>query len=298
MSCTELSSGINASEIVVLARNSKLLESLKQQLRSVSIPAHVQKRKTQFESAPLRFVSSALKLAAVRTDEEIVATVTKALSDCIEIEIDTSDALAFAGQVNNDHLQCLGLLSSASNEIPAGIKRAIEKLVAGDYQGFLTEGFAYFDLVEAKTEKGTEQYADFPSERKVWKSIIDEIGGEEAAYGLSVAQFLQELALANKTSEAPSDAIRCLTIHASKGMEFEHVYLMGMSEDNLPSFQSKKTGDSGREIQEERRNCFVAITRTIKTLTMTYSKKYNGWVKEPSRFLNEMGIGVKVFASN
>ena len=294
---SKLSRGVRPREIVVLARNLKLLERLEQQLAEVSIPAHVQKRKTQFESAPLRFFVSALKLAAVRTDVEIVATVTKALSDCSDIEIETLEVLAFAGQANNDHLQCLGLLSSVSNEIPTDIKNAIKKLVAGDYQGFLAEGFAYFDSVEAQSKQGTEQYADFPSERKVWMSIIDEIGGEEATYGLSVAQFLQELSLANKTPEAPSNAIRCLTIHASKGMEFEHVYLMGMSEDNLPSFQSKKTGDNGREIQEERRNCFVAITRTIKTLTMTYAKQYNGWSKEPSRFLKEMGIAVKVFTS-
>jgi DNA helicase-2/ATP-dependent DNA helicase PcrA len=286
----KLSSGIKPSEIVILARNSKLLERLERQLTSSSIPVHVQKRKTQFESAPLRFITGALKLATVRTDEEIVATVTKALSDCIDNEIDTSDVLAFAGQVSNDHLQCLGLLSDSSNDIPADIKSAIKKLVAGDYQGFTTESFGYFDSIEAQSEQGTEQYADFPSERKVWKGIIEEIGGEDEAYALSVAQFLQELALANKTPDAPSNSIRCLTIHASKGMEFNHVYLIGMSEDNLPSFQSKKTGDHSREMQEERRNCFVAITRTIQTLTMTYAKQYNGWAKTPSRFLKEMGI--------
>lgn len=286
----KLSSGIKPSEIVILARNSKLLERLERQLTSSSIPAHVQKRKTQFESAPLRFITSALKLATVRTDEEIVATVTKALSDCIDNEIDTSDVLDFAGQVSNDHLQCLGLLSDSSNDIPVDIKSAIKKLVAGDYQGFLKESLGYFDFIEAQSEQGTEQYADFPSERMVWKGIIEEIGGEDEAFALSVAQFLQELALANKTPDAPSNSIRCLTVHASKGMEFNHVYLIGMSEDNLPSFQSKKTGDDSREMQEERRNCFVAITRTIQTLTMTYAKQYNGWPKNPSRFLKEMGI--------
>jgi DNA helicase-2/ATP-dependent DNA helicase PcrA len=43
-------------------------------------------------------------------------------------------------------------------------------------------------------------------------------------------------------------------------------------------------------MQEERRNCFVAITRTIETLTMSYGQKYNGWRKSPSRFLLEMGL--------
>ena len=107
---------------------------------------------------------------------------------------------------------------------------------------------------------------------------------------MSLGQFLQELALANKTPEAPSNSVRCFTIHSSKGMEFLHVYLVGMAEDQLPSFQSKKTGDASREMQEERRNCFVAITRTIETLALSYARRYNGWRKEPSRFLREMGL--------
>ena len=81
-----------------------------------------------------------------------------------------------------------------------------------------------------------------------------------------------------------------MTIHGAKSKEFEHVYLMGLVEDELPSFQSKRKGDRGPEMEEERRNCFVAITRTIKTLTLSYAERYRGWPKEPSRFLYEMGF--------
>jgi len=105
-----------------------------------------------------------------------------------------------------------------------------------------------------------------------------------------LGQFLQELALASKSPEAPHSAVRCLTVHASKGMEFAHVYLIGMAEDQLPSFQAKKAGDESREMQEERRNCFVAITRTMETLTLTCARRYNGWRKAPSRFLVEMSL--------
>ena len=43
-------------------------------------------------------------------------------------------------------------------------------------------------------------------------------------------------------------------------------------------------------MEEERRSCFVAITRAIKSLTLSYSAKYRGWSKKPSRFLYEMGL--------
>lgn len=63
-----------------------------------------------------------------------------------------------------------------------------------------------------------------------------------------------------------------------------------MVEDQLPSWSAIKKGDESQQMQEERRNCFVAITRTQKVLTLTYSDEVFGWRKEPSRFLCEMGL--------
>ena len=75
-------------------------------------------------------------------------------------------------------------------------------------------------------------------------------------------------------------------------MEFGHVYLMGMVEDQLPSYWAAKKGDKSLEMQEERRNCFVAITRAQESLTLTFSAEVFGWAKQPSRFLDEMGIEI------
>jgi hypothetical protein len=58
----------------------------------------------------------------------------------------------------------------------------------------------------------------------------------------------------------------------------------------IEQLQAVKQGADSRELQEERRNCFVAITRAQESLTMTYARSYWGWNKRPSRFLNEMGI--------
>lgn len=286
-----LSGGAHPSDVVVLARATKLLERVQKALGEVSVPSHVQRRKAQFESAPLRFIASALKLALVRSDDDLAATVTKALSDCVEQDSSEEDLAGFSAQLNGDQLEALGALVTHSAAVPRPLQHAVSALVRGDYARFIQEALAYFDAVESESrDSGDEQYTEYPSERTVWQGIIHEIGGEEEAYSLSLGQFLQELALANKTPEAPSNSVRCLTVHSSKGLEFLHVYLVGMSEDQLPSFQSKKSGDDSREMQEERRNCFVAITRTIETLTMSYGKRYNGWRKAPSRFLFEMGL--------
>lgn len=286
-----LQSGVRPSDIVVLARGTRLLERVQQALTALSVQSHVQRRKSQFESAPLRFVVAALKLALVRSDEDLAATVTKALSDCVVQDASGEDLAGFSAALNGDQLEALGALVAASYTVPQELRQAVALLVQGQYAQFIQLALGYFDSVEKTGQSdGNERYAEYAVERAVWQGILHEVGGEEDAYSLPLGQFLQELALANKTPEAPSNAVRCLTIHSSKGLGFRHVYLVGMGEDQLPSFQSKKSGDNSREMQEERRNCFVAITRTIETLTMSYAQKYNGWRKQPSRFLYEMGL--------
>jgi len=115
--------------------------------------------------------------------------------------------------------------------------------------------------------------------------IMGSLGNE-----ITLEAFLQELQMHSKEPMPKPDTVTLMTIHGAKGKEFDHVYLVGLVEDELPSFQSKQKGDSSPEMEEERRNCFVAITRTIKTLTLSYAERYRGWPKEPSRFLFNMGL--------
>ncbi len=116
------------------------------------------------------------------------------------------------------------------------------------------------------------------------REITESLGAE-----ITLEAFLQELQMHSKEPPPRPNTVVLMTIHGAKGKEFSHVYLVGLVDDELPSFQSKQKGDNSPEMEEERRNCFVAITRTINTLTLSYAEKYRGWTKEPSRFLFEMG---------
>ncbi|MBK9367903.1 MAG: ATP-dependent helicase [Deltaproteobacteria bacterium] len=80
----------------------------------------------------------------------------------------------------------------------------------------------------------------------------------------------------------------CYTVHGAKGLEFDHVYLIGMAQEVFPSFQALRSSQRERALEEERRSCFVAITRAQETLTITWAQRYNGWSKGPSMFLEEM----------
>ena len=141
--------------------------------------------------------------------------------------------------------------------------------------------------LDSRNEEG---FTDFVDEKAIWTELQTRTLDKYGRDNLTLNILLQEFDLSEKSPPIPADAVRCLTIHSAKGMEFGHVYLIGLAEDQLPSFQAIKKGDASREMQEERRNCFVAITRAQLTLTLTYSDKYFGWSKQPSRFLREMEV--------
>ena len=108
---------------------------------------------------------------------------------------------------------------------------------------------------------------------------------------LTLNVYLQQMDLVSKAPRPGPNAVRCMTVHGSKGLEFNHVYLIGMAQEVLPSFHALRKGHRSKELEEERRNCFVAITRVKETLTITRSRQYYGYSKPPSQFLAEMGIG-------
>jgi len=90
-------------------------------------------------------------------------------------------------------------------------------------------------------------------------------------------QFLQELQLRSKEPTPKLGAVALMTVHGAKGREFDYVYVVGMAEDVLPSYQSCNKGDASPEMEGERRNCFVAITRTKECLG-----------SEPRRFISRL----------
>lgn len=94
--------------------------------------------------------------------------------------------------------------------------------------------------------------------------------------------------LERQDEEEDFDRVQMLTLHASKGLEFPHVYILGWEEEILPHRNSIESN----QIEEERRLAYVGITRAQRTLTLTLAKKRKayGQVAEPtpSRFLDEL----------
>lgn len=106
----------------------------------------------------------------------------------------------------------------------------------------------------------------------------------------SVINYLQDVALlAEEVEEEKKDAVNLMTIHASKGLEYNTIYVVGCEEGIFPS---KKSSQSPQELEEERRLMYVAITRAEKHCFITNSKRR--WLygkeqkNEPSRFISDI----------
>src|SRR5690606_24350545 len=86
-----------------------------------------------------------------------------------------------------------------------------------------------------------------------------------------------------------ADTVSLMTIHSSKGLEFPHVFIVGLEENLFPSQLSL---NSRSDLEEERRLFYVAVTRAEKKLTLSYATSRYRWGTlnncEPSRFLDEL----------
>ena len=104
----------------------------------------------------------------------------------------------------------------------------------------------------------------------------------------SLAQSVALLSMLDK-NEAEQDAVQLATLHAAKGLEFRHVFLVGVEEGLLPHRDSL----DAVKLEEERRLMYVGITRAQASLTVTWCerrKQGRDWMaREPSRFIAEMG---------
>lgn len=116
---------------------------------------------------------------------------------------------------------------------------------------------------------------------------------EEGNEHVGMQEFLSDVMLAtdqDSSDETSGEKVTLMTIHAAKGLEFKHIYVVGVEEELLPSAMSMNSTD---EIEEERRLLYVAMTRAKETCALTYAKTRfrNGQTVQtrPSRFLSEIG---------
>ena len=178
------------------------------------------------------------------------------------------------------------LADRAREEEPATVLRSLLSDIA--YDAWLKETCDSLEAAEKRMENVLELTG--------WLTRLakQEQQDEPSTFAELVARLSLIGMLDNEDDENQSDQVSLMTLHAAKGLEFPHVFIVGMEEGLLPHRSSVEAdADSAASaVEEERRLAYVGITRAKKTLAFTYArqrKRYGEIVPcEPSRFLNEL----------
>lgn len=172
----------------------------------------------------------------------------------------------------------------------------IDRLLKNSYEDFLRDEYGDEDandrldnIYELKNKALTFKnvYPDF-IENDIARDMAKNISAKTI-----LEDFLAEIALVSDTDDLDTmtDKITLMSLHASKGLEFDTVYLTGMNDGIFPSYQSLDSGEEG-DIEEERRLCYVGITRAKKNLYLSSARRRfrNGRedIFEISRFVSEI----------
>jgi DNA helicase-2/ATP-dependent DNA helicase PcrA len=295
------------SDVAILFRTNEQPRAFELELRRARIPYVLVGGMSFYDRKEVRDVLAYLRVIANPNDEVSLLRIIN--TPARGIGAGTIEILMQVAVVEGKPLWQILPQASESGDVPhiagdrvAGFREQIEKFRAqlatlGEMSLF---DFAQGVLTQVNYRAELDRVYKTPGDIEARLASIQEFLNSLALYeqrteGATLAGFLEEAALAGREDQKDSDdkrerhAVTLMTLHSAKGLEFPHVFMVGMEEGLLPHVRSVVDGKS---IDEERRLCYVGVTRAQDTLTLTFCKERMKWGKPraqiPSRFLMEM----------
>jgi ATP-dependent DNA helicase Rep len=288
-------------DIAVLYRGNHLSRAVELALRGMGISYHLSGGTSLFERQEIRDLIAHLRLLANPDDDLALMRAIRAPKRDIG---DTSmERLAEAAKAA--HTSMLGaasihsilrtLSSRAANaltefaDLHTQLKRFAEYATPGEIANQLIARTGYLEWLRLQNKDAAvfERRKEILSDFTTWLSTYapPHIAKGRGLDALNAA--LTQISLAGKDDDK-DNAVRLMTLHSAKGLEFDHVFLIGMDDGTFPH---QSAIDEGR-LEEERRLLYVGITRARKQLSMSYPKTRNRYGQidpcEPSRFIAEL----------
>ncbi len=291
------------TDYAVLYRVSAQSRVLEEALMQSRIPYRVYGGMRFYERAEIKDALAYVRLARFHDDdasfERIVNTPTRGIGNRTVDELrtlarkDNCSLWNAALHIVEHKLMSARALNALDNFI-----KLIQKMKQAESEATLDE---HVDQViklsglidHFKKEKGEKGLARVENlEELVTASGEFELGDEEELEEMdALSAFLSHAALESGETQAgdSSDCVHLMTLHSAKGLEFPDVYLVGMEEGLFPH---QRSSEDLIQLEEERRLCYVGITRAKKTLTLTYTqhRRLHGsdYYPQPSRFIDEI----------
>ena len=290
------------ADYAILYRGNHQARIFEQHLRNHKIPYTISGGQSFFDKAEIKDLVSYLRLIANEDDDPafiraattpkkgIGNTTLERLGEYASLHKISLFAAAFEGEFQRElggrqlddlltFCQYINKLQERASKDPAG-EVLNEMLTAIQYESFL------YDSEEPRSAEAK------------WKNVLDFVAwltrkGEDQGDGetrdlLNLTQMVALMSMLEGREDGEPDAVKLSTLHAAKGLEFGHVFLIGVEEGILPHRESVDTD----RIEEERRLMYVGITRAQKSLNISWCKKRKRAgeteICQPSRFIEEL----------
>ncbi len=194
-----------------------------------------------------------------------------------------------------EYIPSLGRIAAKISPFVSLIEVLKSNLASPDYSltdllDEILDATGYISNLEAQDLENVEDRLEIIGELRSKLKTYEENAMEPP----TLSGFLEEVALVSDIDNLTEDsnAVVLMTLHSAKGLEFPYVYLCGMEEGIFPSYMSIHADDPETEIEEERRLCYVGITRAMKRLGLSAAtqRMLRGETQfnRPSRFINEI----------
>ena len=296
--------GVQPRDIAILFRTNEQPRPFETELRKAKLPYVLVGGMSFFDRKEIKDVLAYLKLVDNQDDEVSILRIIntpprgigkKSIEQLLQHSVSNKLKLwdVICGKCSQPSL------SSGTRRGLAQLQRIVDDFSGRTNESLTDRARRLIDAVDYRSEL-SRIYSD-PNERESRLNSVEQVINaiaeyESTAKKKSLTDFLDRLLLGDqevddeKEKQLQKNAIALMTIHSSKGLEFPEVYLVGMEEQILPHHRSLENDEAG--VEEERRLCYVAVTRAQERLSLSLSLTRLKWGKprdsKPSRFLYEL----------
>lgn len=309
---TKMNDQVHDKDFAILYRTNAQSRSIEEALRKMNIPYRIYGGQSFYQRKEIKDLISYFRLVINPQDEEALKRVINYPTRGIGKT--TLDKVAvLANDWKKDAYSIISSPEIRQSQFNAGTAKKLEMFVnmIESFRIDLKKVDAYElgskiastsglvgDLYSDKSPEGVSRYENIQELLNGLKEFVEETPGEDEVVdpeedAKTLDKFTQDIALltdADKDNDPDNkNKVSLMTIHASKGLEFPYVYIVGLEENLFPSQLSLS---SRQDLEEERRLFYVALTRAEKKVQLSYAVSRFRWGSlvhsEPSRFIEEI----------
>ena len=302
------------NDFVILYRTNRQSRSFEESLRKLNIPYKISGGLSFYQRKEIKDLLAYFRLTANPHDEEAVKRVINYPKRAIG-KTSIENLMISANNYNVSLWEVMSDFDQYPCDINNGTKQKIydfvtminsfgaelNKVNAYDLAYRIATSSGILGELILEKEKGPEEVERLQNIEELLAGIQEFVTTSESDEFKSLADFMIDVALltdADQDKTEERNHVSLMTIHASKGLEFPHVYIVGL-EENL--FPSQLVLNTRSELEEERRLFYVAVTRAMISCSLSYASSRYTWGQvvscEPSRFIDEIDPNYLTFDS-